>query len=295
MDLDYIARTSIFVAMRNVLSRWMLGVLVVGIATRCSHYHHVLRKGTPEQKLQAAKEYYEKGQYHRVLTLLEDVLFDYRVGTGADEVIYYLGATHFQLGNYLTAAYHFKKVHENFPGSPYAEEALFYYGYSLYLASPPVELDQTNTQQAIEVLQLFAARYPQSRLKHRIDSFIVELQRKLEFKDIRQAYVYHQVEDYKAVVWLVNYFLQVYPTTSERERLMYIRAMDAYELALRSAPEKQAGRFQEAIRYAEAFLSSFPNSKFAPSVGRTMARARQGLKKNTQHEDSGVKEVSTGD
>ncbi len=280
----------------NRVVGWWIGLVGLGmLGTTCSSYHQILRKGTPEQKLEAAKQYYNDGHYNRALTLLEDVLFEYRVGTGADEVIYYLGATHFQLGNYLTAAYHFKKVYENFPGSPHAEEALFYYGYSLYLASPPVELDQTNTEQAIEVLQLFAAQYPESEYVRTIDSFIVELQRKLEYKDIRQVYIYHKIEDYKATVWLVNYFLEIYPTTPERERLMYIRAVDAYELAVRSAPQKQPGRFREAVRYAEAFLSSYPDSKFAPPTRRVLRKAREWLAKNLHtNEDSTAAEILPG-
>ncbi len=260
----------------------------------CSPYHKLLRTGTPEQKLEAAKQFYQRGQYSRALTLLEDVLVTYRTGQKADEVIYYLGATHFQLGNYLTAAYHFKQVYEHFPGSPYAEEALFYYGYALYLASPPVELDQTNTEQAIEVLELFAVQYPKSRYASRIDSFLVALHRKLEMKDIRQAYVYHKIEDYKAVVWLVNYLLAVYPTTPEKERLMYIRAVDAYAYAEGSVEAKRPGRFREAIRYGEAFLDSYPNSKFAAEVRRLVEKARQQLKKYQTDEDSRAVEVSSG-
>ncbi len=276
--------------MRKIL----IFLAAVAVWGGCSSYHKLLRTGTPEQKLEAAKQYYEKAEYHRALTLLEDVLVEYRTGQRADEVIYYLGATHFQLGNYLSAAYHFKQVYEHFPGSPHAEEALFYYGYALYLASPPIELDQTNTEQAIEVLELFESQYPESRYVRPIDSFLVALHRKLEMKDIRQAYVYHKIEDYKAVVWLVNYLLTVYPATPEKERLMYIRVVDAYHYAAGSVPNKQPERFRQVVRYGRAFLSSFPNSKFAAEVNGLVEKAQRQIEKSTSDENSTAAEVSEG-
>ena len=97
------------------------------------------------------------------MVLLDDILPYYRTSVESEKINDYDAYCHYALGSYLMGAMKFKSVYETYSQGEYAELSLFYYAYCLYLESPPVELDQTYTQNALDGLTLFIGKFPRAK------------------------------------------------------------------------------------------------------------------------------------
>jgi outer membrane protein assembly factor BamD len=69
--------------------RKILSILIVITLASCSKYQKLMKDGTPQEKLDAAKKYYGDKDYLRAQPLLEELLGLYN-GRKEREEIYYL-------------------------------------------------------------------------------------------------------------------------------------------------------------------------------------------------------------
>jgi outer membrane protein assembly factor BamD len=215
----------------------------------CNPYQKLLKKGDVNSKYEKAKEYFDKEHYSKAILLFEDIL-PYVKGTGlAESANYYYAYCHYQLGNYSMAAFYFKSLYDTYPRGIFAEKSLYYFAYCNYLGSPPIELDQTNTRKAIDALQLFINRFPESEMIEDCNTYMDILLAKLEEKAIRIARIYYKIEDYKAAVWSISQVLEDYPLTIHKEELMFMIMQSMYKVADNSVESKKAERFDDFIDY----------------------------------------------
>ena len=107
-------------------------------------------------------DYYDRKDYNHALQLF-DLLQNAFRGTPKGELITYRTAMCYYLTNdYEIAAYYFNKFVTNYPFSKDAQTAAFMNAYCSYLISPKSSLDQQNTHKAIDHIQTYIERYPQS-------------------------------------------------------------------------------------------------------------------------------------
>jgi outer membrane protein assembly factor BamD len=79
-------------------------------------------------------------------------------------------------GDLESASTAFKKYYTSYPRGFYVELAHYYCGRALYDGMPDPRLDQTMTRKAIDELQLFLDRYPNTKLKPQTQEMIEALQ-----------------------------------------------------------------------------------------------------------------------
>ena len=130
----------------------------------CSKYQRLLKSPDMNKKYDAAVVYFTDEKYDKALPLLEELMPLYRATDKAERVYYYYCYTNFNLDLLYASAYHFKKYSITYPLSEHAEKALFMSAYSNYLMSPLPTLDPTDTQAAINSLQLFINTFPDNAL-----------------------------------------------------------------------------------------------------------------------------------
>jgi len=134
------------------------------------------------------------------------------------------------------------------------------------MESPRPELDQTETQKAIEAFNLFIVKFPESKYKDRALNLIKELHEKLVEKSYLSAKLYYDLEDYKAAIISLNNSLMEYPESKYREEIQYLLFKSKYLLALNSVESKKTERFQEAVDEYYSFISEFPESRYKKEV-----------------------------
>lgn len=259
--------------------------LVLGLSS-CDSYNKVLKSTDLNYKYEMAKKYYNKGQYYRAQPLLEELLGVYRGTERAEDVYYYYAYCELNQANYTAASYHFKNFAQSFPRSAKAEETEFMSAYALSLESPEYSLDPTSTEKAIEGLQYFINRYPNSEKVKECNETMDRLRRKLEIKAFRSASLYYKMEDYRASAILFKNILVQYPDIDEREEVAFLVVKSFYLLAKNSIESKKKERFEEVVKAFQNFKEEFPRSpwmKEAEDYLRLTHEALVKIEKSTVH------------
>lgn len=249
----------------------------------CGGYNRLLKDGDKESKYAAAITYYEKGDYFKALQLFDDLLLAYRGTVEAEKIYYYYAYCHYQQGQFIMAAYHFEHLSKTFPRSKHAEECTFMAAYCKYLESPDVTLDQTSTIEAIDELQLFVNKYPNSTRIEECNNLIDELRLKLEEKAYLTAMLYYQMEDYRSSILAMQNVVKDFPSTSHKEDLLFFILNASYQFANGSIASKQPDRYAKTIQAYKILEAAFPNGKYASEAAAIIAGTNQSLAKIQNH------------
>lgn len=227
---------------------------------QCSDYNQILKSKDYSLKYTRAVEYYENGDCTKALPLLEELLSLYRLTAKGEDVYYYYAKTNFCLGEFFVANYYFRSFVKTYPGSPRAEECAFMAAMCNIKNSPEWSLEQSETVNAIESLQLFMNRYPESSKRDTCESLIGSLRGKLERKAFEGARMYYKIENYKAASISFKNVLKDYPDTDFKEELLYLIVKSDFLLANNSIDKKKDDRYRESIESYLKFADAFPES-----------------------------------
>ncbi|MGZ3766288.1 MAG: outer membrane protein assembly factor BamD [Mucilaginibacter sp.] len=250
-----------FKKQRPILSGLLL--LLILVAGSCkSKYEKLKASNDNAKKYQAALAYYNKKDYSRALDLFETLVQRYRGQAQAEDLYYYYAYANYNLKDYTSARYHFKTFADTYPSSLRAEECRFMAAYCYYLDSPIYSLDQTNTTQAIEALQLFINLYPKSERVAEAGKLIQNLRDKLERKAFENAKLYLTIGDFQSAVMAFNNAMRDYPDTKFAEEMDFLTIKSQYEYADHSRNYSQVERFNQALAYEQQFVEKYPSSKY---------------------------------
>ncbi len=253
-------------------------VIAATVLAGCSGYEKILKSKDNELKYSKALFYYNKGDFYRASLLLEQILPIYRGTNRADTVNYYYAYSQYGQGDYLLASSYFDSFRKNYPKSGFTEKAEYLYAYCFYMTSPRYELDQDNTNLAIEAFQEFISKYPNSKKVVEAKKLVEELYQKLEEKEFKGAWLYYHMEDYKAAIVALQNSLKDYPNSKYREEEVFLILKSAYTYAENSVKQKQKERYQSAVDYYYNFIAEFPNSTYLKEAQKMYDEASKVLK-----------------
>jgi outer membrane protein assembly factor BamD len=256
-----------------------LFAVVLIACTSCSKFAKVQKSNDYQYKLKAADAYYEKKKYNFAQQLYEE-LFPVFKGTERFENLYYKYAyCSYYLKDYLSAENLYKSFVEVFPNSKYAEEMDYMRAFTFYKQSPKLELDQTNTNKAMGLMQSFLNTHPASARTKEATDIIDKCRIKLEQKDAKSAELYFNVGQYKAAAIAYVNLMNNYPE-SEKGDLYKLQIIKAYyQYASLSIEEKKEARFKQVIDECNDFTDRFASSKFIKDVERYSAQSLSSIKK----------------
>ena len=140
----------------------LLAVILISITTACNPYQKMLNNPDVAAKYKAAEAYYNTGEYRRANRLYEQILPSYRGKPQAQRVIFFFANSYLQTKDYYLAAYQFESFIKSFPKSDKLQEASFLAAKCYYMLSPRYSLDQANTNDALDKLQIFIDNFPDS-------------------------------------------------------------------------------------------------------------------------------------
>ncbi|MBL7963434.1 MAG: outer membrane protein assembly factor BamD [Flavobacteriales bacterium] len=243
---------------------------LVLILAGCSDYQRAIKSTNLDYKFMVAHNYYIDKEYERAIPLLEELVSLTR-GTELSECVYYLHAKSiFGSKDYMLASYYLANFSRTFPTSEFAEECAYLSAYCFYRNSPGYELDQTDTYSAINDLQLFLVRYPNSSLRDSCNTLVDKLRAKLELKEYNNGMQYYKLRNYQAAQVALESFVQNWPNSKYREVAMYTQFESAYYLARNSVEEKKAERVKDAYRAYHNFADAFGNSAYLAEATRKL-------------------------
>lgn len=255
------------------------GVVFLFIGCK-TEFEQVRTSGEPERIYTKAMEYYENEDYSKATSLMEIILSSFRGTTKGEDLYFKYAYANYNQGLYISAANLFETFSTSFPTSQQREEADFMAAYSYYLLSPSYRLDQTNTYKAIDALQLFVNTFPNSDKVDESNALIDDMRKKLEVKRLEEAKLYINLEQYEAATEVMDNLLKDFPETKNAEEVRYLMVQSQFNLAINSIYEKQKERFLKTNSASQAFITRYPDSKYAQEVNKFLTVSSQKIKEN---------------
>lgn len=276
----------------KITTKVILGVFAVLAASSCkSQYDTLLSSNDVDTKYKAAFDYFNKGKYQKSAALFESmsVLTD---GTERDDTVqYYWGLSNYRYKDYVTAEANFNRFVNNFPRSPFAEEARFLRIDCLYKSTYRYELDQAPTKVAIASINEYEKDYGSNLHKDDCDAMLKDLNGRLDRKAFEGARLYYNMEDYKAARVAFRNTLKDNSENIYREDILYYIAKSSYKYAQLSIASKQRDRYLTFMDDYLNFVSENPQSKYSKELKTLYNRAQKVLGHYTgTDEDVDVKE-----
>lgn len=245
------------------MKRGIYILLVSILFISCSDFQKTLKSDDTAAKYEMATDLYEAEKWNKSYRLLDQILQQFRGKPQAEKITFMHAMCSYQLGDYYISSFHFDKFTDVYPQSEKAEEAAFLAAKGYYYNSPVYSKEQKETVEAIEKLQLFLNRYPNSEYLGEANILVKELDFKLEKKAFEIAKQYNTIGEYKASIKSFNNFLLEFPGTSLRGDAFYYRFNSAYNLAVLSVEHLKEERLKDAINYYNALKKGYPNSTYS--------------------------------
>ena len=137
--------------------------LVCLFFSSCSNYNRVVKGDNYAEKFDLANSLYDEEEYIRSIVLYEQI-YQHSPKSGEGELAYYrLGKSYYNGEDYYMAAYYLSSYVQRFPYSTKNEEVMFLAALCNVNNSPEASLDQTETNEAINSVQVFIDRYPNTK------------------------------------------------------------------------------------------------------------------------------------
>ena len=262
--------------MRN--AKITLGIAAICLLlTSCNGFNKLLNSNDYDAKYAAALKYYNDNSFSRAAQLFENLTLYYRGKENAENIAWYYAMSLYKEKDYFTAGYQFKRFARQFPYSDRLEDACFYSAYCKYIDSPDYNLDQSQTQEAIEEFESYAERWPRSTRIPEVNNCLDELRNKLIRKNYEIAYGYYFIEEYHAAYESFKQFLNNYPEATMREDAMYYMLESSYRYAINSREDKMYERLQQVVNDFDKFSSSFGDSKRLADAQNIYTKTREAM------------------
>lgn len=178
----------------------------------------------PTALFEQAQAFYRQGNYTRAAELFQQFIYRYPTSGLADDAQFYLAESYFHAGDYDQAIVEYRFLIDNFPSMDYVPRAELRIAESYLRKSPPPELDQTDTEQAIRMLRRFLARYPDTPLADTARTLLKQAKEKLARKMLIAAITYRNLKMYEAEKFYLDLLLREYPESQAAWEAKYYLA-----------------------------------------------------------------------
>jgi outer membrane protein assembly factor BamD len=276
----YLRLQKMKIKISNILSLLLLVVLF----SSCGKFYKLEKSTNWEELYESANNYYNEGEFSKAIILYDKVLPVIRGSEKAELADFNYAYSHFRMKRYIEAAGYFNTFYQTYNRSPLAEEALFMNAYSLYLDSPDYNLDQKSSRDAVNAIQLFISRFPQSDSYERATSMIEDLQKRFEEKAYQESLLYLRLTNglypgdfYRACIINFQNFAKDYPDSKYNEELAFRLVEVSLSYGERSVFDKKEDRLNDVFKFGEQFKRRYPESKYFGSVDPILKKAETEL------------------
>lgn len=266
---------------RRAVFSGLLSLII--LATSCGDFRKIQKSTDWKLKYDAAMKYYEEKDYYRATTLFEEILPFIRGSREAELVQFYNAYANYYQKNYTLASHYFKTFYETYSRSDYAEEAFYMYVYSLYKQSPTYALDQTSTNEALNTVQTFLNRFPNSPFRSKAIDIIGEMMGKIEQKEFENARLYYKLGRLNAAMIALDNFKMDFPDSQLHEEACYLLVVCSHRYARQSIPTRQRERYYTCISHYDYFVDNFTESKYIKELQEYYSQCITAIEKLNQN------------
>lgn len=262
-------------------SRYIIPLILLIAVSSCSGFYKLEKSTNWEELYAAANKYYNEGEFSKAIILYDKVLPVIRGSEKAELADFNYAYSHFKLKRYVESAGYFNTFYQTYNRSPMAEEALFMNAYSLYLDAPDYNLDQKSSNDAVNAIQIFLNRFPESDSYERATVMIEDLQVRFEEKAYQESMLYLRLTDglypgdfYRACIINFQNFAKNYPDSKHNEELGYKLVEVSLAYGERSIFDKKEERLKDVSKYASQFKRKYPESKYLGRIEELVKKSQ---------------------
>jgi|UniRef100_A0A7V3RH90 outer membrane protein assembly factor BamD len=186
----------------------------------------------PDDEFERAMEFYNQKKYDQAIKLFERIIFYYATTEFVDDAQFYLADSYLKKKDYAQAITEFEYLIKNFPNTPFLERSYLLRAQAYFLKSPGYEKDQTETKEAISLLDEFLTRFPNSIYSDTAKALILKARDRLAKKEVENGKLYLKMKEYDSAILYFKYVIDNYPETSSAEESKFLLAQ-TYEKARR--------------------------------------------------------------
>ncbi|WP_291781954.1 outer membrane protein assembly factor BamD [Cecembia sp.] len=263
---------------------YILALFLTLAFSSCGKFYKLEKSTNWEELYEAANEYYDQGEFNKAIILYDKILPVIRGSEKAEMADFNYAYSHFRTKRYIESAGYFNTFYQTYSRSPLAEEALFMNAYSLYLDSPDFNLDQKSSRDAVNAIQLFINRFPQSDSYERAMGMIDDLQKRFEEKAYQESMLYLRLTEglfpgdfYRACIINFQNFSKDFPDSKYNEELAYKLVEVSLSYGSRSVFDKKEDRLKDVFNFADQFKRRYPESKYIGAIDPLIVKAEKEL------------------
>ncbi|WP_281239450.1 outer membrane protein assembly factor BamD [Flavobacterium praedii] len=254
-------------------------LFVVAFFCSCSEYQTALKTEDVAVKFEVATKLYDAKSYTKAIRLFEQLAPAYRGKPQGEKLFYMYAQSCFKTKQYYLAGYQFDSFVSGYPKSEKAEECAFLGSQSYSKLSPVFSIDQTDTFKAIEKMQAFIDRYPNSTYIVEANAISKKLNDKIERKVYENAVEYNKISNYKSAIIALDNFIADFPGTPYKEKALFYKLDSAYLLAINSVPSKMEERLITAKTSYNNLVKFKPNTEYKNKADEMLAQIDVELQK----------------
>lgn len=259
----------------------MLLFLLV-VFSSCSEFQKALKSEDVAVKFEVATKLYDKGKYNDAIRLIEQIAPAYRGKPQAEKLFYMFSMSYYNTKQFYLATYQFESFVSSYPKSEKLEEAAYLGAKCFSKLSPVYSLDQVDTFKAIEKLQEFIDRFPNSIYIPEANKTLRVLNDKIEKKVFENAKQYNTIMEYKAAIVALDNFVSDYPGTPYKEDALFYKFDSAYQLAINSVPDKMEERLNISKTAYNSLIKFKPETKYKKQADEMLDKIENDLKNFTK-------------
>jgi outer membrane protein assembly factor BamD len=187
---------------------------------------------SPEKKVEKRKNYSCTGSVAKAIGLynqkkyaaMEPILTDAKTQCGGsiimDTVLYYLGLSYIKTKRYVEAKSELERMVQDYPYSPFFDDAKFRIGQAVYLQSNPSSKDQTETNDAIRIFRDILETNPNTKMADSIKYYLNEAQEKIAQKEFENSKFYEKLKENESAIIYYRSFINDYPESRYKDQAL---------------------------------------------------------------------------
>lgn len=187
-------------------------ILVVALIVSASFAKGNRKQERCDKNYRTGIEMVKEGRNSRAVQLLSTVRLECIGGLAEpDSLYYFLGEAYLNGGKPAEARLEYRSIVEDYPHSPFQEEAAYKMALCSYKAAPITERDNRIIRRAMREFNTFIAGYPYSKWNDSAALYVDSIYNQLIDKELANARFYEIVEKWDAAIIYYRSILTEYP------------------------------------------------------------------------------------
>lgn len=164
-----------------------------------------------QEKMDERWAIWKKRPLRRAVEVYSMVIENQPFTAEAARAQYQVGLCRYTTENYLEAAFDYRRVIEDYPGSDWVDEASYGLAMTYYDMALPPDYDQTPSQLAIDAINSFGNRYPQDERLASLREKEAEMRERIAQQQLQTAQFYEKRRRFESAKIYYEIVVDEYP------------------------------------------------------------------------------------